>query len=131
MQGPSSYFPAGQSYVFPNEIKDLHDSDYELYHPIPAHGASTPLRMGIEEAKPVAALDVSHAAGEEEDQLLHLLQHHLPVQVPAVAPSPKHRAQCQENLSNAGNTASSSFERANLLVALENSTKLIDVVLAS
>ena len=87
--------------------------------------------MGIEEAKPVAALDVSHAAGEEEDQLLHLLQHHLPVQVPAVVPSPKHRAQCQENLSNAGNTASSSFERANLLVALENSTKLIDVVLAS
>ena len=95
MQGPSSYFPAGQSYVFPNEIKDLHDSDYEFYHPIPAHGASTPLRMGIEEAKPVAALDVSHAAGEEEDQLLHLLQHHLPVQVPAVVhlqPNTAHNA---------------------------------------
>ena len=54
--------------------------------------------MCIDEAKPVADLDVAHPAGEEEhhleeeeeqeeekedDNLLHLLQCHLPVHIPA------------------------------------------------
>ena len=38
--------------------------------------------MGIEDAGPVAFLDISDAAREKEDQLLHLLQLHLTVHVP-------------------------------------------------
>ena len=38
--------------------------------------------MGIEDAGPVAFLDISDAAREKEDQLLHLFQLHLTVHVP-------------------------------------------------
>ena len=38
--------------------------------------------MGIQDAGPVVFLDISDAAGEKEDQLLHLLQLHLTVHVP-------------------------------------------------
>ena len=38
--------------------------------------------MGIEDASPVAILDISDAAREKEDQMLHLLQLHLTVHVP-------------------------------------------------
>ena len=38
--------------------------------------------MGIEDASPVAFLDISDAAREKEDQLHHLLQLHLTVHVP-------------------------------------------------
>ena len=53
-----------------------------IYQPVPAPGINLP--MCIEKANPVADLDVADAAGDQEYQLLHLLQHHLPVRIPAI-----------------------------------------------